>query len=225
MDPTAALTAQVKKDKPAPAADNPSSSGEGQQVSGGARENPDFLNGIDDDNRGDKVGKVAFSGTIEARNGMLYLFETEGRNIAVIDSAALVNGQFDFGKVEVGRGFYGLGYERAKKTAEIVMNPDEAVLRIEFQNGRLVGGRTDSRENRAWFAYRGAEAANKNQVRQLYKKRRGNEEAIDAQVKAKEKELAQTQHKFIRENPGTYMAKFLTWKQPRFPRQQGHVPE
>jgi len=216
VDPTAALTAQVKKDNPAPAAESPSSSGEGQQVSGGARENPDFLNGIDDDNRGDKVGKVDFSGTIEARNGMLYLFETEGRNIAVIDSAALVNGSFDFGKVEVGRGFYGLGYERAKKTAEIVMNPDEAVLSIEFQNGRLVGGRTDSRENRAWFAYRGAEAANKNQVRQLYKRRRGNEEAIDAQVKAKEKELAQTQHKFIRDYPGTYMAKFLTWKQPRF---------
>ena len=29
-------------------------------------------------------------------------------------------------------------------------------------------------------------------------------------------ELAQTQHKFIRSNPGTYLAKFLTWKQPRF---------
>ena len=50
----------------------------------------------------------------------------------------------------------------------------------------------------------------------MYKKRRGNEEAIDAQVKAKENELAQTQHKFIRDYPGTYMAKFLTWKQPRF---------
>ena len=216
VDPTAALTAQVKKDNPAPTAESPSSSGEGQQVSGGARENPDFLNGIDDDNRGDKVGKVDFSGTIEARNGMLYLFETEGRNIAVLDSTTMVNGQFDFGKVEVGRGFYGLGYERIKKTADIVMNPDEADLRIEFQNGRLVGGRTDSRENRAWFAYRGAEAANKNQIRQLRKKRRGNEAAIDAQIEAKEKELAQTQHKFIRDYPGTYMAKFLTWKQPRF---------
>ena len=216
VDPTAALTAQVKKDNPAPTAESPSSSGEGQQVSGGARENPDFLNGIDDDNRGDKVGKVDFSGTIEARNGMLYLFETEGRNIAVLDSTTMVNGQFDFGKVEVGRGFYGLGYERIKKTADIVMNPDEADLRIEFQNGRLVGGRTDSRENRAWFAYRGAEAANKNQIRQLRKKRRGNEAAIDAQIEAKEKELAQTQHKFIRDYPGTYMAKFLTWKQPHF---------
>ena len=86
VDPTAALTAQVKKDNPAPASESPSSAGEAQQVSGGARENPDFLNGIDDDNRGDKVGKVAFSGTIEGRNGMLYLFETEGRNIAVLDS-------------------------------------------------------------------------------------------------------------------------------------------
>ena len=90
------------------------------------------------------------------------------------------------------------------------------MVRIEFQNGRLVGGRTDSQENRGWFAYRGAESANKNQIRQLYKQRKGNEAAIDAQVKAKENELAQTQHKFIRSNPGTYLAKFLTWKQPRF---------
>ncbi|MGB1074296.1 MAG: thioredoxin-like domain-containing protein [Flavobacteriales bacterium] len=187
-----------------------------QQVSGGGTENPDWMDGINDDNRGDKVGKVAFSGSVQTRNGMMYLFETEGRNIAVIDSAKMTNGQFDFGKIEVGRGFYGLGFEPGKKTAEIVFNPDEPVLRIDFQNGRLVGGRTESRENRAWFAYRGAEAANKNQIRQLYKQRRGNEAAIDAQVKAKEKELAQTQHKFIRENPGTYMAKFLTWKQPRF---------
>ena len=210
VDPTAALTAQVKKDAPAPA-EVPT-----QQVSAGAQENPNYLDGIDDQNRGDKVGKVALSGKIQARNGMLYLFETEGRNIAAIDSTQMVAGEFDFGKVEVGRGFYGLGFESSKKTGEIILNPDEPVVRIEFQNGRLIGGRTDSQENRSWFAYRGAESANKNQIRQLYKQRKGNEAAIDAQVKAKENELAQTQHKFIRSNPGTYLAKFLTWKQPRF---------
>lgn len=214
--PAKAEALPVAAPAPAPEMTAASVDASAQQVSGGGTENPDWMDGINDDNRGDKEGKVAFSGSVQTRNGMLYLFETEGRNIAVIDSAKMTNGQFDFGKIEVGRGFYGLGFEPGKKTAEIVFNPDEPVLRIDFQNGRLVGGRTDSRENRAWFGYRGAEAANKNQIRQLYKQRRGNEVAIDAQVKAKEKELAQTQHKFIRENPGTYMAKFLTWKQPRF---------
>ena len=213
VDPTAALTAQVKQSAPA-AESAPEESA--QQVSGGAQENPDYLNGITDRNRGDKVGKMSFSGSITGRNGMLYLFETEGRNIAVLDSTRLNNGQFDFGEIEVGRGFYGLGYEAIKKTADIVLNPDEKNVVIDFQNARLVGGRTESAENRAWFAYRGAEAANKNQIKQLYKQRRGNEVAIDAQVKAKEKELVQTQHKFIGDFPGTYMAKFLTWKQPRF---------
>ena len=213
VDPTAALTAQVKQSAPA-AESAPEESA--QQVSGGAQENPDYLDGITDRNRGDKVGKMSFSGSITGRNGMLYLFETEGRNIAVLDSTRLSNGQFDFGEIEVGRGFYGLGYEAIKKTADIVLNPDEKNVVIDFQNARLVGGRTESAENRAWFAYRGAEAANKNQIKQLYKQRRGNEVAIDAQVKAKEKELVQTQHKFIRDFPGTYMAKFLTWKQPRF---------
>ena len=213
VDPTAALAAQVQQS--APAADAAPEDA-GQQVSAGAQENPDFLDGINDRNRGDKVGKMTLSGSITGRNGMLYLFETEGRNIAVLDSAALRNGQFDFGEIEVGRGFYGLGYESGKKTADIVLNPDEKNVVINFQNARMVGGRTESAENRAWFAYRGAEAANKNKIKQLYKQRRGNEAAIDAQVKIKEKELVETQHKFIRDFPGTYMAKFLTWKQPRF---------
>ena len=220
VDPTAALTAQARQTPPAAPATSASgaetSDGPVQQVSGGGQLNPDFMDGITDANRGDKVGKVRFSGSIQNKSGKLYLFETEGRNIAAIDSTTLVGGKFDFGAVEVGRGFYGLGFEPNKKTADIILNPDEPVLKIDFQNARMVGGGTDSRENRGWFAYRGAEGANKNQIKQLYKQRRGNEAAIDAQVKAKEQELAQTQHKFIGDYPGTYLAKFLTWKQPQF---------
>jgi peroxiredoxin len=214
VDPTAALTAQVQKNATAEAA--AVSEGAEQQVSGGGRENPNFLNGIDDKNRGDKVGKVQFSGSIQNRTGKLYLLETEGSNVAAIDSVTLVNGKFDFGSVEVGRGFYGLGFEPTKKTGEIIMNPDEPVLKIDFQNARLISGGTDSQENQGWFAYRGAEGANKNQVRQLYKQGKGQEEETKRKVKLKEDELAQTQHKFIRDYPGTYLAKFLTWKQPRF---------
>ena len=163
VDPTAALTAQVKQSAPA-AESAPEESA--QQVSGGAQENPDYLDGITDRNRGDKVGKMSFSGSITGRNGMLYLFETEGRNIAVLDSTRLSNGQFDFGEIEVGRGFYGLGYEAIKKTADIVLNPDEKNVVIDFQNARLVGANRKCK-NRAWFATR-HQAANKNQIKQLY---------------------------------------------------------
>lgn len=220
VDPTAALTAQVQQaaaDSRAEAATSPAAADDGgQQVSGGGEENPNFLDGIDDRNRGDKVGKVRFSGSIQSKSGKLYLFETEGRNVAAIDSTTVVNGQFDFGEVEVGRGFYGIGFEPNKKTGDIIMNPDEPVLKIDFRNARLVGGGTESRENKGWFAYRGAEAANKNQIRQLYKNGKGNEEETKRLVTAKEEELARTQHKFIQDYPGTYLAKFLTWKQPRF---------
>lgn len=221
VDPTAALTAQVKQaaasESASTTADMPSESSDaGQQVSGGGQENPLYTDGITDQNRGDKVGKVKFSGSIPNKTGMLYLFETEGRNVAPIDSAQLVNGQFDFGQVEVGRGFYGLGFESGKKTGDIIMNPDEPVLTINFQNARLVGGGTDSRENQGWFAYRGAEGANKNKIRQLYKNGKGKEEETKRLVKEKEDELAGIQRKFIQDYPGTYLAKFLTWKQPRF---------
>ena len=217
VDPTAALTAQVRQDAAeAAASESVSAAEEAQQVSGGGEENPLYTNGIDDRNRGDKVGKVRFSGSIPSKTGMLYLFETEGRNVAPIDSVQMVNGVFDFGEVEVGRGFYGLGFEPSKKTGDIIMNPDEPVLKIAFQNARLVGGSTESKENKGWFAYRGQEGANKNQVRQLYKNGKGKEEETKRLVKAKEDALAGVQRQFINDYPGTYLAKFLTWKQPRF---------
>ena len=217
VDPTAALTAQVKENAAkTAAAETQAASEAAQQVSGGGQENPFYTNGIDDSNRGDKVGKVRFSGSIPSKTGMLYLFETEGRNVAPIDSTQMVNGVFDFGEVEVGRGFYGVGFEPSKKTGDIIMNPDEPVLKIAFQNARLVGGSTESRENRGWFAYRGQEGANKNKIRQLYKNGKGKEEETKRLVKAKEDELAGVQRQFINDYPGTYLAKFLTWKQPRF---------
>ena len=93
-----------------------------------------------------------------------------------------------------------------------MFNPDESVLRIDFQNGRLVGSRTTTRTGPGLPT--AERAANKNRSASSTSSA-GTMTAIDAQVKAEEG-AAQTQHKFIRSNPGTYLAKFLTWKQPRF---------
>ena len=105
------------------------------------------MDGINDDNRGDKVGKVAFSGGVKTRSGMMYLFETEGRNIAVIDSAKMTTANSTSARSR----WAGLLWPRLRarqEDGEIVFNPDKPV-RDDFQNGRLVGGRTESRENRA----------------------------------------------------------------------------
>ena len=61
-----------------------------------------WKDGVTDANRGDKTGKVRLQGAVPAANGTgLFLYETEGRNLTLIDSTKVQNQAFDFGQVEV----------------------------------------------------------------------------------------------------------------------------
>ena len=54
---------------------------------------PRYKNGTNDQNKGDKTGIVRLHGNIAAASGsMMYLYETEARNIALLDSAKVVGG-------------------------------------------------------------------------------------------------------------------------------------
>ena len=77
---------------------------ESEQQRGSAPAQPDvtvsakWKSGVNDSNDGDKVGKVRLHGSMPAGNGtMLYLYETEGRNVTLMDSAKVMNQAFDFG--------------------------------------------------------------------------------------------------------------------------------
>lgn len=183
--------------------------------------NPDFKDGTNDINRGDKSGKVALSGTVKSIGQWMYLFETEGRNNAVVDSTRISDGAFDFGEITVSRGFYGLGMKPGKATTRIILNPDEPAVHLDYSNARMTSAQTNSKENKAWYAYNGASGAINNGIRALRKKRKGNEAAIDAQIKTKEGELVLAQHTYINLNPGTYIAKFLGWQNPKFIGERG----
>ena len=57
-----------------------------------------WKDGVTEANRGDKAGKVRLQGTMPAANGtVLYLYETEGRNLTLMDSTNVQNQAFDFG--------------------------------------------------------------------------------------------------------------------------------
>ena len=135
-------------------------------------------------------------------NGKLYLFETEGRNVAAIDSVTLVNGQFDFGSVEVGRGFYGLGFESKKKTGDIIMNPDEPVLKIDFQNARLIGGGTDSRENQGGLPTAVRRRPTRTRFASFTSRARAKRRRPSAMSRLKEDELARPSTSSSRITPG-----------------------
>ena len=129
-----------------------------------------WKDGTNDANRGDKQGKVRLQGSIPAADGtMLYLYETEGRNLTLMDSAKVLGQAFDFGQVDVHRGFYQMATKDAKNNCQFIMNPDEANLNLSFRSKMMTSGKTapQSAENKAWFTYETFARVNNNQIRNL----------------------------------------------------------
>ena len=191
---------------------------------------PKYKNGINEQNAGDKKGKVKLSGTIAGLNGgTLTLYETEGRNKSEVAKVPVRSGAFDFGAIEISRGFYVLGLDE-QNTTEIILNPDEPAVTLEFKTGRLSGAKTaaNSQENAGWFAYQSLDTRNKNEVRALRQNAQeasGMKAQIDQQIAAKDQELIAAQHAMIDQYPGTYLAKILSLKNPKYPQSQSRFFE
>jgi thiol-disulfide isomerase/thioredoxin len=192
---------------------------------------PNYLNGIDATNAGDKVGPVHLHGRIPGGAGnSLILYETEARNKSEIKRLNLTGETFDFGTLEVGRGVYILALNEVANSTEIILNPDEADVNLVFTSNRLGSTKSapNSKENTGFFAYSNIERANGNEIRSL---RQGAASAperkaqVEQQVKAKEQELVAKQHEFIKQYPGTYLAKLLTLKNPKYPDAKGRIFE
>ena len=189
------------------------------------KESNKWKSGVTTANDGDKIGMVRLHGSIPAVDGtMLYLYETEARNLNLMDSTRVQNKQFDFGRIEVHRGFYQLATSNAKNNCQFILNPDEADLNLTFRTNQLSSkSAPQSAENRAWFTYDNFSRANNNQIRGLRKELNSSpyKAQIEQQIAAKEMELVQKQHELIDANPDTYIAKFLGWKNPRHPDSKG----
>lgn len=186
-----------------------------------------YMNGTNDQNKGDKTGTVHLHGTINfPGGGDVTLYETEGKNTFEIATTRLTNQAFDFGNLEVSRGFYQLSLNGETNVTNIILNPDEADLFITFNANRLSANRTanESAENTGWFAY-SSEEFNSNRAIQNLRKSIKDAGAfrsrIEAQIKEKEQQLISRQHELIAENPGTYLAKWLSWKNPQYPGSKG----
>ena len=188
---------------------------------------PRYKNGINNQNKGDKTGIVRLHGSLPAKPGSyMYLFQTEARTKTLIDSTEIQGGVYNFKKVEASRGFYELQLNgEAKNACTIIINPDETDIHIDFKSSRLNGPRTavNSNENKAWFAYQSTENKNKNEIKNLRKGMKDSpyRKRIELQIKDKELELVATQHEMMDTYPGTYFAKVMTWKNPKYHNDQG----
>ena len=221
-----------------PTQDNPTSQKKAQSDAATAENteqsdaiSPLYKDGVNDQNRGDKTGKVRIHGTINANGGgQVTLSESEGRNYSVIATTQLSNRQFDFGEIEVGRGFYKISLNGESNAADIILNPDESDLELTFNASRLSANRaaTGSNENSGWFDYKTKETTNANEVRKLrqsIKDAGAFRSRIEEQIKQKEKELVDQQHALMDQYPGTFLAKYLGWKNPKYPSNKGRFFE
>lgn len=192
---------------------------------------PLFKDGTNDQNRGDKLGLVRVHGTMmSSTSGDVILYESEGRNASEVARTRLLNRAFDFGELELGRGFYKIGYNGETNATDIIINPDEPDLFIEFKSSRLSATKSaeGSAENTAWFDYQKKQTQHDQEVRKL---RKGIKDAgafrsrIEGQIKAKEEEHTKEQHAMMDANPGTYFSKWLGWKNPKYPTSKGRFFE
>ncbi|MDA0912702.1 MAG: TlpA disulfide reductase family protein [Bacteroidetes bacterium] len=217
-------------------ASNPTESGMTQQVEEGAngtnaQVSSRYKDGINDQNRGDKVGPVRLHGTINFNGGgEVTLYETEGRNTSEIAKTTLSNRAFDFGELEVGRGFYKISLNGETNAADIILNPDEPDVELTFNTSRLSAGKTavGSNENTGWFQYQSFEFENNKAIRELrgsIKDAGAFRARIEEQIREKEGELVTQQHQLMDQYPGTFLAKYLGWKNPKFPQDKGRFFE
>lgn len=192
---------------------------------------PNFKDGISDQNRGDQIGNVRLHGTINWNGGgEVVLYESEGRNTSEIARTPLSNKSFDFGEIEVGRGYYKISLNEATNASDIILNPDEADVYIEFNSSRLSSSKSaaNSKENTGWFQYQNIQAAHDGEIRKLrqsIKDAGAFKSRIEEQISQKENELVQKQHDLMDAYPGTYLAKWLGWKNPKYPELQGRYFE
>ena len=190
-----------------------------------------YMNGTNAQNQGDKTGPVRLHGTIKSQGGgNVTLFETEGQNTFEIATTRLINQTFDFGSLDLSRGFYQLALNGETNVTQVILNPDESDVFVAFNTGRLSANRSasESAENTGWFDYSSEEFKINKEIKNLRKtiKDAGAFRArIEGQIKEKEQKLIAKQHELISANPGTYLAKWLAWKNPKYPQSKGRYFE
>lgn len=228
---TAITLTACNEEAPAAANNATEAKATSEQVTQSDAISPLYKDGTNDQNRGDKLGLVRVHGTMmSSTSGDVILYESEGRNTSEIARTRLLNRAFDFGEVELGRGFYKIGYNGETNATDIIINPDESDLFIEFKSSRLSATKSaaGSAENTAWFDYQKKQTQHDQEVRKL---RQGIKDAgafrsrIEGQIKAKEEEHTKAHHAMMDANPGTYFSKWLGWKNPKYATSKGRFFE
>lgn len=184
---------------------------------------PGLCDGVTERNRGDKEGTVQLTVQMDFREpgGWLVLYEVEGKFSFALDSVRIHRGLAEFPPRALSRGIYLLerNHEQGNRHP-VILNPDEPAVVVRFSSPKFEGGfsAVSSRENEGLAAYYLKELILERRLMANKKARSKSEQktAFDALISRDEADLRQLRCATIAAYPGTFLAKWLTWKQDPF---------
>ena len=122
-----------------------------------------------------KTGSISISGTVPSEdNRWLHLYETEGKDYFLIDSARLEDGQFKMKLNNISPGLFKIGFsDDQTKLGDVILNPSEERIELNYSSSNFQYGlsNTDSEENKALNEYEKEERKHNNKVRQIRQSR------------------------------------------------------
>ena len=146
------------------------------------------------------------------------LFRTEGKYKYKIDSTQVkADGTFAFPYKMYSKGYYKITLGNENNIIDVILNPNESVVELNFSQVRLEKGVTviKSQENKAYWEFKEKDATIKKSIKALKKQRgqfrsQGNDVKVNEitnEVNKKEKELFEFIQVVINKYPSTYFSK------------------
>ena len=150
-------------------------------------------------------------------NKQVDLYRTEGKYKYKIDSTRVkADGSFTFGNKKYSKGYYKLALSNENNIIDVILNPAETMVSLEFSQVRLEKGVNvlQSDENKAYWEFKGKDNTIQKSIKAL-KKQRGQFRAQKNEVKVNEitneinkleKELFDFVQVVINKYPRTYFS-------------------
>ncbi len=167
----------------------------------------------------DIAGAFTINGTISNGNSVegkfVKLYETEGKDIFLFDSAKVSGGKFTMAIKNAKIGIYKIGF-KSFKLGEFIVNPNEKEL--DLTANALAMDRTikvtNSQENEALSAYKGEYKKHEVELKKIRSMKAETKVKLDIMYK-EEAKLNQVQETMADKYPDTFFAKMVRrWQSP-----------
>ncbi len=163
------------------------------------------------------AGNIIINGRVNGiPNGeYVMLYETEGRDYFLTDSAMVTDGRFLLNLESVETGIYKIGRaSEPSKLDDVILNPKEDVILLEYQSPYFNTGlmTTNSRENNAYIAFKNEEKMHNQKVNAIRRSAKSSAEKQKA-IYTAESDFKTIQLQLASKYPETFFANVVTHMQ------------